>query len=727
MIRLTSSLTSAAALVALGFASGAPLAAQGAPARVTVSVAAEGRPLEGAEVRSGARLVLTDSAGRAQLSLPAGEHRLLVWKPGYAVDTLALFLRSMADTTVFAELTVVAQEEPPIIVHAARSEVRIEQEPTRVEVLAPEDVQEKTLTRPGDMTNLLVEMGGIHVQPVAPGLGGASIRVQGLPGRYTLLLTDGLPLYGAHAPAFSLVQAPPLDLRQVEVIKGAATALYGPSALGGVVDLISRTPADERRILLSQTSRGGTDGLLWLSRRTSDRLGYTFLGGVHRQGQEDVNGDGWSDVPGYDRAEARPRLFWSSSAGSSLLLTAGGIIENRHGGTQPGALLPSGLPFPEGLDTRHGDVGAIGHLVLTPSTLLGVRASAMLTHHARTFGPEQETDDRRNGFAEATLSFSRRRNSAVLGASGEYDGLRTAPGDGFGYDFSTASVFGEDTYTPLDALALEGSARLDRHSRYGTFLSPRLSALLRLGSEWSARLSGGTGFFAPTPLLPEVEEVGLSHVQVAPGGLAAERGASASFDVGGEIGPFQVNATLFATSVDRPVLVAHPAPDSTLMQVVNAPGPIRTAGVELFGVYAREPLLVTATFSHQRASEYSPDENRRLELPLTPRNAGGVDIAWEEDEAGARVALEVFYTGHQRVEEDPYRTETPGFATVELLAAKRLGRFELFANGENLTDVRQTRWDPLLRPAPGPGGRWTTDEWAPLEGRLLNAGLRVAF
>ncbi len=711
-----------------------PLSAQAA-ARVTISVAAEGRPLAGAEVRAGARLVLSDSAGRARLSLPAGAQRLLVWKPGYAVDTVPLFLRTAADTSVFVELTVVAQEEPPIVVHAARSEVRIEQEPTRVEVLAPEDVQEKTLTRPGDMTNLLVEMGGIHVQPVAPGLGGASIRVQGLPGRYTLLLTDGLPLFGAHAPSFSLVQAPPLDLRQVEVIKGAATALYGPSALGGVVDLITRTPADERRVLLSQTTRAGTDGLVWLSRRVNERWGYTLLGGAHRQGQQDVDGDGWTDVPGYDRAELRPRLFWRSPAGSSLLLTTGGLLENRRGGTLPGASVPSGSPFPEGLRTRHGDVGAVGRLVLTPSVLLGVRGSAMRTHQAQSFGAEHETDDRRSGFAEATLSLSRGRSSAVAGVAGEYDALRTAPRDTFDYAFGTASVFAEETYSPVDPLALEASARLDRHSRYGTFLSPRVSALLRAGDDWSVRLSGGSGFFAPTPLLPEVEEVGSARM-APPGPLRAERGASASLDVAGEMGPFQLDGTLFVVRVTDPVLTQRVPPpfdraplpgDSTAFTLVNAAGPIRSAGVELFAVYAREPLLITATFSHDRATALSPDEGRRLELPLTPLSAGGVDIAWEEDEAGARVALEVFYTGRQRVEDDPYRGFTPGFATVELLAAKQLGHLELFANVENLTDVRQTRWDPLLRRTPGLGGRWTTDEWAPLEGRLLNAGVRVAF
>jgi iron complex outermembrane receptor protein len=51
----------------------------------------------------------------------------------------------------------------------------------------------------------------------------------------------------------------------------------------------------------------------------------------------------------------------------------------------------------------------------------------------------------------------------------------------------------------------------------------------------------------------------------------------------------------------------------------------------------------------------------------------------------------------------------------------------VFVNFENLGDVRQTRYDPLLLPSEGRGGRWTTDAWAPLEGRTINGGVRVDF
>jgi hypothetical protein len=87
----------------------------------------------------------------------------------------------------------------------------------------------------------------------------------------------------------------------------------------------------------------------------------------------------------------------------------------------------------------------------------------------------------------------------------------------------------------------------------------------------------------------------------------------------------------------------------------------------------------------------------------------------------------VFYTSPQALEENPYQTVSRAFTTVGVLASQRLGRATVYLNLENLTDVRQSRFAPLLRPTAGEGGRWTVDEWAPLEGRSINAGVRFTF
>ena len=120
------------------------------------------------------------------------------------------------------------EEAEEIIVQGTRTRRRIQDEPIRVEVIVREEIEEKLLMRPGNIAMLVNETPGIRVQVTSPALGAANIRVQGLEGRYTQLLADGLPLYGGQSSSLGLLQIPPTDLGQVEVIKGAASALYGP-------------------------------------------------------------------------------------------------------------------------------------------------------------------------------------------------------------------------------------------------------------------------------------------------------------------------------------------------------------------------------------------------------------------------------------------------------------------------------------------------------------------
>jgi outer membrane receptor for ferrienterochelin and colicins len=162
--------------------------------------------------------------------------------------------------------------EETIIVTATRTNRRIEDEPVRVEVVPGEEVQEKIMMTPGDVSMLLNETNGLRVQMTSPALGGANVRIQGLRGRYTQILADGLPLYGGQAGSIGILQIPPMDLGQVEVIKGVASALYGVSAIGGVINLVSRRPsAEARELLVNQTSHAGTDAIVFLAQPIDER------------------------------------------------------------------------------------------------------------------------------------------------------------------------------------------------------------------------------------------------------------------------------------------------------------------------------------------------------------------------------------------------------------------------------------------------------------------------
>jgi len=135
---------------------------------------------------------------------------------------------------------------------------------------------------PGDIVMTLNEMGGMRVQVTSPGLGAASVRIQGMRGRYTRFLSDGLPLFGEQVGGLGLLQIPPMDLGRIEIIKGVASALYGGGAMGGVVDLISRRPAKQasRELLVNRSMLGATDTLTFVTAPLAEHWSVSLLGGM---------------------------------------------------------------------------------------------------------------------------------------------------------------------------------------------------------------------------------------------------------------------------------------------------------------------------------------------------------------------------------------------------------------------------------------------------------------
>jgi len=399
------------------------------------------------------------------------------------------------------------EEEEVIVVQATRSGRRVQDEPIRVEVINREEIEEKLLMRPGSIAMVLSETGGLRVQVTSPSLGGANVRVQGLNGRYTALLADGLPLYGAQASSLGLLQIPPTDLGQVEVIKGAASALYGPSALGGVINLVSRRPdaAPQAELLFNATSRDGQDLTGYFAAPIDGGWGASITGGLHRQSSHDLDEDGWIDIPAYERWTLRPRLFWEGSGGATLFATLGAVGEDRVGGTLPGRTTPDGRPFPQAQDTSRIDGGLVAQVPLAGIGTARLRASGMRQDHLHRFGAVLEDDRHATLFAEASLAGEAGATNWVAGLAYQADGYRSATFPQFDYDFSVPAIFAQAEHALSDELILAGSARLDAHSDYGTRISPRLSILYRPGF-WTVRASAGSGFYAPTPFVEEIEE-----------------------------------------------------------------------------------------------------------------------------------------------------------------------------------------------------------------------------
>ncbi|MEC7933732.1 MAG: TonB-dependent receptor [Pseudomonadota bacterium] len=427
-------------------------------------------------------------------------------------------------------------------------------------------------------------------------------------------------------------------------------------------------------------------------------------------------------MPGFKRFTVRPRLFWDGADGSKALLTFGAIAEQRDGGTMPGASAPDGQPFVQAQRSRRYDLGLTAETPLEGIGTLHLRASGVTQSHRHRFGDVIENDRHRTGLAEASVGGEAGATTWLAGAAIQADDYRSKAYSAFDYSYTVPSLFVQGEQKLGDRLTLAGSARWDGHSDYGSRISPRLSALYKPGP-WTIRASLGRGFYAPTPFVEEIEANGLSRL-VPYGKLKAEVADSASIDFGYVRGPLEANVSLFASNIDNAVQLQ--TVDASNVTLINAAGLTKTRGAEVLLRYRWNAVTLTGSYVHVDAREPDPDAAGRRTVPLTPRDSAGLVAMWEKHGRG-RIGIEAYYTRRQSLDDNPYRTRSRPYVQLGAMGELVLGKVSLFVNAENLLNVRQTKFDPLLLRSRAPTGAWTVDAWAPTDGFVLNGGVRFRF
>ncbi len=601
---------------------------------------------------------------------------------------------------------------------------------TRTEVINGEEIQEKALMRPGNISMLVAETGGVRVQTTSPALGSANIRLQGLYGRYTQLLSDGLPLYGGQTASIGLLQIPPTDLANVEIIKGSASSLYGGSALGGVINLISRTPNEHAQgeVLFNATSKNGQDITTYLASPINESVSASLTAGLHRQQEQDLDDDGWIDMAGYKRGTIRPRVYWQGEDGANLYLTLGLMKEQRTGGTLNDATVPDGSPFSQSQDSLRTDIGFIFDQPLGDTLNINDRGSMMRQDHQHQFGVDFEDDNHQSQLIESSLSGYIDDFAWVVGLAMQTEKFDSTTYPEFNYHYQVPGLFSQLDYEFSEDISMSFSARSDWHSEYGTQFSPRIS-LLYSPDNWTIRGAYGQGYFAPSPFIEDIEEAGLSRL--APLELLNEESATtASMDISYAFDNLETSITLFASDIDNVTelqTIDNYAQQSTKqVRLVNTPGESQIRGSELLLRYRWHDIKFTGSYLYTDATKEDTLGNGRVSLALTPKHSAGGVIMWEEH-GSHMVGFEAYYTGTQHLEDNPYRERSNPYWHLGLLAQITTGNVSWFINAENLLNVRQTKIDSLLLPEQAPSGRWTTDIWSRNDGFTVNAGVRIQF
>ena len=613
-----------------------------------------------------------------------------------------------------------------IVISSTRSTRTIQNIPTRIEFIGSEELDEKGNMKAGDIRMLLAESTGIHVQTTSPTSANASIRIQGLDGRYTQILKDGFPIYSGASSGLGLLQIPPLDLKQVEVIKGSTSTLYGGGAIAGLVNLISKTPTEERdlRFHLNGTSGRGLDINGFYGQKFK-KIGTTIFASHNRNGAYDPAQIGLSAIPKFERYVLNPKLFVYFNDKTKMNFGINTTIENRLGGDMlyiKGKGDNTHQYFEENKTQRYSTQFVFDHTV-NENSFVQIKNSVSYFNR-NTAIPNYEFEGTQTAtFTEASYTHSKEKSEWVTGVNIWTDNFKEKQMTAFplrDYNQTTFGAFVQNSFKATDWLQLEAGLRTDYVIDYGAVFLPRVSALFKIANGLTSRIGGGFGYKTPTIFTEESERIQYQNVMpINDNTNKLERSYGANADINyrtniGDDWTFSINQLFFYTYLDNPLLLQNPS--ANLYQFINSSGYIHTKGTETnikIG-YDDFKLFLGYTFTDTRLIE----NGTNTENPLTPKHRINSVLMYEIEDKW-KIGLEAYYFSPQKLNDG---TTGKDYVICGFMAEKIWERFSLYINFENFLDTRQTRFDNIYT------GTITNpvfkDIYAPLDGFVINGGIK---
>ncbi len=669
----------------------------------------------------------TDGQGVAVLAaVPAGRQVLHLQAMGYAErnDTVNF---PLADTLV-VYLEAEEEEMEEAIVSTTRSSRTIQDIATRIELIGGEEVDEKANMKPGDIRMMLAESTGIQTLQTSATSGNSSIRIQGLDGRYTQVLKDGFPLYAGFSGGLGLLQTPPLDLKRVEVVKGASSTLYGGGAIAGLVNLISKTPGETRELkfLVNGTSAGGLDVNGFYSQKFG-RVGLTLYAAYDANQPYAPGNTLFTAIPRFNRYTVNPRLFLYLGEKTELIVGVNTAIEQREGGDinylrGKGDSLHS--YFERNETQRVSSEVQLTHR-FSKSRSMAVKNSIAHFNRKVTAPGYQFNGTQLSSFTEVSYAADGERSEWIGGVNLFTDGFRekkitaTPPSD---YDLTTFGAFVQNTWNISKKLILETGLRGDHVMNYGTAVLPRVSLLYKVTGKLSSRIGGGLGYKAPTIFTEESERIvyrGVLPINSNTNKLEQSYGANGDVNYKSSLADgkvtFSVNQLFFYTRVNDPLVLVNGGLGSYNFQ--NIPAHIDAKGAEtnIKVGYKDFKLFLGYTYTHSHLHS----NGAVTETPLTPRHHTNSVLMYEVEDKW-KVGLEAYYYSPAMLSDG---TRGRDYWLCGFMVEKLWKRVSLFVNFENWLDSRQQRFGAIYTGTTvNPQFR---DIYAPLDGFIVNGGVKL--
>jgi iron complex outermembrane receptor protein/outer membrane receptor for ferrienterochelin and colicins len=667
-------------------------------------------------------------------NIPNGQHTISVSFIGFQPVQLNLtFPLNDSLQNQFVYMEEAEEDEEEVIVTSTRTSRTIAATPTRIETIDFEEIDEKANMKPANVSMILHESTGIQVQQTSATSGNSSIRIQGLDGRYTQLLKDGYANFGNFASGLSILEIPPLDLKQVEIIKGPASTLYGAGAIAGVVNFVSKTPKEkaEYSFILNQSHVGQTN-IGGFAMHRNKKVGYTLLALANFQKPYDVDKDDFTELPKSTDFTIHPKLFLYPTENATIVI---------------------GNSFSKG-DRTGGDINVINNkadathtyfetnnTIRNTSTIEFIQklksksqfvAKSSYSYFNRNISIPNYTfkGSNYNSFTDISYSINPKNQTIIFGGNlifdkfNEQQATSTTLRD---FTTNTGGLFVQHTWDISEKAKLETGLRSDfvnysnkNYSKNEKFILPRISLLYKFNNKWSSRIGGGLGYKTPTIFTEITETMQYQNVQPL-NNVTAEKsiGTTADISFKTKIGAainFSINQMFFYTNISNALVLQQDLLGN--YSFANTNKTVTSAGFETNAKFIYKEhfkFFLGYTFTNAEAQYLTGNQF----LPLLPKHKLNLALVYEK-ENDLKIGLEGYNTGNQYLYNG---NQTPSFWEFGFMAEKYFNKISVFVNFENFTDQRQSKYKTVVNP---PHNNPTFDDiWNHTEGFVFNTGIKL--
>ena len=669
--------------------------------------------------------VSTDLDGRAVLkNIPDGRQAISFSFVGYkTINRYYVFPFPDSGKAGIILIPPEGNDLEEVIISSTRTNSRIDDLNTKVEVLGQEDMNEESTIVPGNVSSILGDLSIITVQRTNPVNGNDAIRMQGLDARYTQIMRDGFPLYGGFSGSLGVLSIPPLDLKQVEIIKGSASTLYGGGAIGGLINFISKTPEDSgETTIVSNVSSLKEYNLNVFTSKKAGRSGFTLFGGANIKSAYDVNNDGFTEVPESKNFIIHPKYFYDINKNRKLILGLTSAFDNRVGGDVTGVsagtdtmhtFIQKEKTFRNTFDINYTDQ-------FNDKNLITIRTAASsfqrnVDYSGFIFGGTQYST-----YSEVSDFMKSGKHSLVAGLNFVSESFIKTRSDSVlfnNYNYYTFGSFIQDEWQIKEKLSIQTGLRFDHHNKYGGFFLPRISLFYKASTKWSARLACGSGYKIPNLFDFASPSTGLIDVGSS---VKPERSLGVNMDINYHVYLFekvgiQLNQAFYYTHIQDPVIFST----NTLGQktLFNGNYLVNSYGTDTYVRLTYRKAEFYLGYNHTESLQ--ENTSVKLNMPFNPKDKFSTTVTYTIEKKW-RMGIEASYVSNQYI----YNNQrVHDFWFMAGMIERKFNKGSIVLNCENLLDQRQSKFektvegtlkDPIFKPV-----------WAPLEGRIINLSLKL--